>query len=103
MSNLKFAPVLVAFVLAGCAATPAVDQASEEGEQALTSFVCADDAEGAAVDGEEQAIGIVKAARAGGHPGFDRFVLEFTGGNVPQWEVHRTPTATFGMDGSGAP
>ena len=103
MSTFKHALAVLPLVLAGCAAAPESAADGDNTEQALTSFVCSDHVEGEANEGEEQGVGVVSAARAGGHPGFDRFVLEFTRGNVPHWYVSRSDSATFGMDGSGDP
>lgn len=100
LTKLAPAAVLLTVGLGGCAttATPDDDTAEESAAFSNNEFTCSDHLESP----KERGFGVfVKAARAAGHPGFDRFVLEFAGNVVPHWSVHRMPSATFYYDGSG--
>jgi len=47
-------------------------------------------------------VALLTQVRIGRHPGFDRVVFEFAGGNRPEWSVVYDP-GPFSADGSGAP
>src|SRR5262249_47258978 len=64
---------------------------------ATPAFPCQPGATGTAASGSA-----VTAIRTGGHPGYDRFVVQFAGA-LPGYQVSPQATASLGEDASGRP
>src|SRR5262245_14094574 len=93
---------LSAMSIPACGGSTSEDVLADEAEGLqLGSFVCNQFT--VEKRNAPQAHAKVKTARAAYHTGYDRFVLEFDGTDVPNYSVTRQRHPTFLIDGEGAP
>lgn len=100
-NKIVSAAFLMSVALGGCAVEAPADDAavgSDESNLSSSPFVCTDQLESAS-EGHGD-FGTVVKTRAAGHPGFDRYVIEFGNNLMAHWLIQRTPTATFSIDPS---